>query len=195
MGVIIASSSSNNKKSHPGYVSGRYYSGLQLVGDYTNSTTGLAINSVMYIPFYIDNNISINRLAVFCGGVVAGGAGRFGIYSNNNGLPLNLLIDGGDLIITSAGAKEAVVSLSLSPDWYWFSGISSTPPNLSCANFFLGNNNLLGQTTPGIQGSNTTCSLRHTAGTPFTSLPASAPTSNLSLLTGNIAPLFWYKIA
>lgn len=192
----ISSGSSAPSIIHPGYLSGRYYLNSPLIKDYTNSAVALILNAITYVPFYIESAININRLAVFCGGPVTNGGGRIAIYSNNNGYPSSLLVDGGNLSIASAGAKEVIVDLSPKADWYWFAGTAiNAAPNLSCSSFYIGSNHYIGQSTPGIQGSEAVAALRNTGSSPYTSFPSTAPVNNLSYLVGNIAPLFWYKIA
>ncbi|MBW4677129.1 MAG: hypothetical protein KME52_24930 [Desmonostoc geniculatum HA4340-LM1] len=181
-----------NSPSHPGYVVGRYYQNTPLISADTISSAVLATNSLTYAPFRIDKNISIDRFAISCGGTVTNGAARFGIYSSINGLPANLLIDTGEIIAASAGIKEAIISLKLTPDWYWYVGATAVPPSLYNVTTFLGNNYLLGQSTP--TSTSATASIRQTGFT-YGAMPSIAPTDNLSLITGNIAPLFWFRVA
>ncbi|MEH2148624.1 hypothetical protein [Nostoc sp.] len=176
---------------HPGYVSGRYYQNTQSISSDSTGSTALATNSITYSPFRIDRNINIDRLAISCAGTVTNGVARIGIYANNNGLPANLLVDAGEIVAATAGIKEAIISLGLSPDWYWFAGATSTPPNLYNVTAFVGNNYILGQSTP--SSVNPSALIRNTGFT-YGAFPAVAPIGNLSFITGNTAPLFWFRV-
>jgi hypothetical protein len=177
---------------HPGYVSGRYYQGLELVSADSAGSNGLAINAISYYPFRVHHSISINRLAILCPSGISGADATIGIYSNSNGLPKDLIISSGTLIASSAGVKEGVVSANLNKDWYWFGGITSKAPALYCATTFLGTNHILGQTSPSVASGS--CSLRNIAGSSYASLPAIAPVDNLSLIAGQFAPFFWFRV-
>lgn len=178
---------------HPGYISGRYYQGLELVYNDSSTGNGLAINSISYYPFRVHSSISINRLAILCPSGISGADAIIGIYSNSNGLPKNLIVSSGLLNASTGGVKEAIVSASLNKDWYWFAGITSKAPALSCATTFLGTNHILGQITPSaVSGA---CAIRNAATSSYTSLPLTAPVDNLSLMLGQFAPLFWFKVA
>jgi hypothetical protein len=176
---------------HPGYVSGRYYLGAEKVSADTSSTGGLSTSGITYVPFRVYSQIQLLRLAVYCSSSSSNGNAIIGIYSNLNGLPEDLVIDGGNLIITTPGVKEAITSYSAKRAWYWFAGITSQAPYLYCGLSFVGNNHIFGQTTPSSITVN--CALRN-AGS-YASLPAKAPKDNLSFITGNFSPLFWFKVA
>ncbi|MEH1777085.1 hypothetical protein [Nostoc sp.] len=176
---------------HPGYVTGRYYQNSPLIYTDTNSVGVLTTNTITYVPFRIDRNINIDRIAISCAGVVTGGVARIGLYTNNNGFPSNLLLDTGDIAAASAGIKEAIVSLGVNADWYWFAGATSTPPNLYCCTAFAGSSYILGQTAP--SSASPVVAIRQTGFT-YGAFPSSAPISSLSLITGNIAPLIWFRV-
>lgn len=176
---------------HPGYVSGRYYQNV--IGNIDGtSSAAYAVNTITYTPFKIERNVTIDRIAVSCAGTVTNAAIRFGIFSNNNGLPNNLLLDTGEIIAASTGIKEAIISLNLSSDWYWIGGAVSIAPNLyGVASSYLGNNYFLGQSTP---STNTPIASIRNAGFTYGAMPSIAPTNNLSSITG-ISPLFWFRVA
>ncbi|PHJ54507.1 hypothetical protein VF06_37455 [Nostoc linckia z4] len=175
---------------HPGYVSGRYYQGIQGIYTDTSSSNGLNVTGITYVPFPVHDSVSINRLVIFCPSGITDANATIGIYSNLNGLPHDLLISSGNLPAATAGIKESIISLNLDRNWYWFAGITTKAPALYCSGLFLGNNHIFGQTTPNTNSSS--CSLRNT-GT-YSTLPLIAPTNNLSLLNGSAAPLFWFKV-
>ncbi|PHJ65045.1 hypothetical protein VF04_04495 [Nostoc linckia z7] len=177
--------------SHPGYVSGRYYQNTPLIYTDSSSTGVLTVNSLTYTPFRIDKNVIFDRFAISCAGTVANGAARFGIYTNKNGVPGNLLVDTGEIIAATSGIKEAIISFSASLlDWYWYAGATPVPPNLYNGITFLGNNYLLGQATP--TSTSATASIRQ-SGFTYGAMPSVAPIDNLSFITGNLAPLFWLR--
>jgi hypothetical protein len=181
---------------HPGYISGRYYLYSPFIRDYSTSVSGLGLASITYIPFYISKKIKITRLALFCAGTVTNGGARIGIYSNNDGFPANLLVDAGNLVVASFGAKEAIVDISLSEGYYWFAGTAvGAVPYLYSALYSTGNIHFLGQASPGAQGNEAVWGMRNTSsGSLYTSLPPTAPINNLSYIAASSAPLMWYKI-
>jgi hypothetical protein len=52
----------------------------------------------------------VTSLSVYCNTGVAGGNVRISIWSDLNGLPNTLLVDSGDIVCTSSGRKEAVIT-------------------------------------------------------------------------------------
>ena len=52
----------------------------------------------------------VTSLSVYCNTGVAGGNVRISIWSDLNGLPNSLLVDSGDIVCTSSGRKEAVIT-------------------------------------------------------------------------------------
>jgi len=85
------------------------YMPAKLAQSSLTSTTGFS-------GVYLVNKISgrktctISALTVSLSSGVVGGLVRLALYSSNNGLPQTLLADTGDLIATSAGIKEGVIT-------------------------------------------------------------------------------------
>lgn len=176
---------------HPGYVSGRYYQNTPFVSASTSSSGGIITNSISYFPFQIQKNISIDRIAIICAGTVTNGVARLAFYSNNNGLPSNLILDAGELSAATSGVKEAIISLSSTGDWYWLAGATNVAPSLSCQTSFLGSNYLFGQASPAT--ASPSALLRQTGFT-YGAFPTNAPVDNLSIVTGSVSPLFWFRV-
>ncbi|QMS87314.1 hypothetical protein HUN01_06845 [Nostoc edaphicum CCNP1411] len=178
---------------HPGYVSGRYYQGFRDASADTSSTAAFTINFITYYLFTVYHQITLTRLGIYVAGSVSGANVRLRIYSNQNGIPLNLLADGGNIIAASPGAKEAIISLPLTPGNYWLGGTTTVAPSLYSAISFLGTNHDLGQSAP--SSVLATCGQRNTIAVSPDALGSEAPTDNLQLITGNIRPFFWFKVA
>jgi hypothetical protein len=185
---------SNNFADHPGYRSGIYYPFFKNISTDTNSTGGVVANFISYYPATIEYAVNLARLAVYCAGSVANSTLKIGIYKNTNKLPGQLLVDSGDIITATVGAKEAVISLPINPGKYWLGLITLTnPPNLYTSVAFLGTNYEIGQISPTSISAN--CGLRNSVAGPFNSMPQQAPIDNFTYLTGNIRPLVWFKTA
>lgn len=186
----LSLTNSFNAAEHPGYVSGRYYLGNELIQSTGSGNGGLSDNGITYVPFPVYTQAQLSRLAIYCSSTSANANAVIGIYSNYNGLPKSLLVDGGGLTFATGGIKEAIISLPVEKAWYWFAGITSLAPFLYLATSFFGNNHILGQLAP---ATSVNCCLRNIGS--YSSLPATAPVDNLSFITGNSSPLFWFKVA
>lgn len=188
MGAISESS-----PSHPGYVPNRYYLGIENAHDNSASALGLAIESVSYYPFQIKFNAIISSISVYCTTAKTNADATFGIHTNEGGMPKNLIAATGNIPIATVGLKESIISVPVVPGWYWFAGYCNVTPNLATITTNLGNNHLIGQLIP----SNTifSCGLRETFNQPLLGFPSIASISNISVLSGSLAPQFWLKFS
>ena len=110
---------------HPGYVTGRYYT-TKIEGIITNASQ--LANTIHAVPFYVAYATTFTKMAVFQ--PVAGTVNiELGVYSNNNGVPDQLVHDAGSITITSGtGIREITGrTITLNPGWYWLAvGMSAT---------------------------------------------------------------------
>lgn len=122
----------------PKHIAGRYYP-----AEHTNSiaagSAGQGIGtatSTVTVPFYVGMTASFDRIGVYCSASTAASTVRLGIYSSAaTGKPGVLLVDGGTVATTSTGIKEATISQSLDPGWYWLAvRVNSTSVGLSYQN-------------------------------------------------------------
>lgn len=91
------------------------------------AAVGATATSIRAVPFRIDHETDIDRLAIYCTTAVASSTVRFGIYAYGaNGRPGALILDAGTASTTSIGAKEVTVSLTLQPGWYFYAITSNT---------------------------------------------------------------------
>ena len=111
--------------------SGKWYSAP------ANSTTNIAstLGTCSFIPVWVPNTVTLDRLGVYCTGSVAGAQARLGIYNNDTSTdtPGTLLLDAGQVAaVTNATFYSITIDQSLSPGLYWFAVASqgSTTPNL-----------------------------------------------------------------
>jgi hypothetical protein len=81
-------------------------------------------NTIRYVPFYIDQDVTISRLGI---NVVSAGAAastcRLGIYTNDSSTtqPLTRLVDTGTIDLVATGAKSVTgLSVALTKGLYWF---------------------------------------------------------------------------
>ena len=109
---------------HPGFVSGRYYT--QNLG---STATQLATeNRLYYMLLFVPRPTRIDRI----GYNISTGAGdaqtqvHFGVYSNNRGVPGNLLLDAGKVTVgTNTGDQMATVAFVLPQGWNWLCAVSN----------------------------------------------------------------------
>lgn len=193
MPISTVGLSTAQNPSHPGYISGLYYI-LQthFVSDSTSQSVFIP-NTITYTPIEIFHDVSINRLGINCTTSKTGADARYGLYSNENGRPKDLLFDSGNISCQTNGFKESVANLQLSKGWYWFAGICTIAPFLSVITSYMGSNAILGQSTPSALNINSL--LRHTQASAFNALPSVAPLSNVTFINGSVIPIIWIKIA
>jgi hypothetical protein len=109
----------------PNYVSNNYYS--TLANAITNST--LAANITRYIPIYVAEDTTFNRISIRSSGTFSGSATvRLGIYNNGtDNLPSTVVLDAGTVNPTTLNTlAEATISQTLSKGWYWLAANSQT---------------------------------------------------------------------
>jgi len=86
----------------------------------TNSYT---LNRLVYVPLFISESITIDRIGAECTAAVASSVYRLGIYSSDsNGLPSSLVIDAGTIDTSSTGAKSITISQALTAGLYYLCG-------------------------------------------------------------------------
>ena len=105
----------------PGFKTGRYYSGPSTGLINTAATGGFGISSTntVAIPFYVPATTTFDRMSVHVTGAVGASTIQLGIYNNANGIPTTRVLDAGTVSGASTGIKEATISQSLAPGWYW----------------------------------------------------------------------------
>ena len=96
--------------------SGSYYANA----NFTVSTTAVA-NVTYYMPMYIPNSITLDRIQIFTFNTFSGTAVvRLGIYNDNGGVPNTLLLDAGTVSATAASTLYTVtISQAVTAGWYW----------------------------------------------------------------------------
>lgn len=104
---------------------GRWYTNGLFPPANANFTNQLAIR---YVPFYIDQDITITRMGInVVTAAAAGNTCRLGIYTNNGSTqPATRLVDTGTLALDSTGAKSVTgLSVALTKGLYWFAYVGS----------------------------------------------------------------------
>src|SRR5690349_11575522 len=105
MGVASASGvAARDRVSHPGIRTGNYYLSLALTPSVTTST--LAANNIYFQPIALSGTVNRIGLEVTSG---AAGLARFGLYTNNGGVPGSLILDCGTVDVTSIALVEATI--------------------------------------------------------------------------------------
>lgn len=98
-------------------------------------TTGKspAADVIEFVPFLLQRSITIDRMGIGVTTLAAGEVARIGIYTatlGSDGLaPGTLILDAGTVSVASTGDKEATVSKTLGPGWYFTARVdeSTTP--------------------------------------------------------------------
>lgn len=102
---------------HPGMVPGRLYIPA-ISGTLTNA--GMVGNTLMAYPVYIPNACTVNTLRSQVNGAGVGTLMEYGIYTNNNGLPDQKVLDAGSINISPTGVRTiSGLTQALAPGWYW----------------------------------------------------------------------------
>jgi hypothetical protein len=74
----------------------------------------------VYIPFYVPETTTFDRIAIRSLGITGTPVARLGIYNNTNGLPSSLVLDAGTVSITAANSNfQITISQSLQKGFYW----------------------------------------------------------------------------
>lgn len=108
---------------HPGMVAGRLY--LPPIAG-TLASAGIGGNTLMAYPIYIPNACTVNTLRSQVNGVTTATLMEYGIYTNNNGLPDQKVLDAGSVGVTPNGVKTiSGLTQALAPGWYWIAWASN----------------------------------------------------------------------
>lgn len=117
------------------WATGRYYyqSHISILPSATTISLG-GSGTIIYYPLYIPDDYTLNALVCECTTASAGKNVRMGLYSDSNGLPGTLLVDGGNVSTATTGKKTAAISLAVSAGWYWLAVRSSGGTYRGCLN-------------------------------------------------------------
>ena len=107
----------------PGVVDGRYYSAAQ-------SDASLINNSISAYDLYATPvaymGVTFNRIGVEVVAPAPNGVIHLGIYSNDSGIPGDLILDAGYVATDTVGQKEIAIDFDAPMEWYWLAAISNT---------------------------------------------------------------------
>jgi hypothetical protein len=128
-----------------GYAQNRYYFGLGENG--SNSGLAVTANRLYAAPFVCVSPQTFTRLGVECSS--GSGNGRLGIYKIKNGVPTDLIVDGGNFSVSGA-ELESTIAQNLAPGTYALAGVFSSNPTLYSKNNndFLAS--ILGESVPDV---------------------------------------------
>ncbi|KKM85336.1 hypothetical protein LCGC14_1290030 [marine sediment metagenome] len=101
-------------------ISGNYYSAPSLARQGTGDQA-IGADLMHAIPFPVSRGPeTFDRIAI---SVSTGGGGgakiRLAIYNDSNGRPGSLVLDAGEVDVTSTGYKAITISQELETGWYW----------------------------------------------------------------------------
>jgi hypothetical protein len=104
-----------------------YWHGATKIGG-SGTATAQSAGTLYYIPFHYPGLV-INRIGIH---VTAGsGNAHLGMYTNNNGVPGTLLVDGGVTDVSGTGIIGATVASMTLPDWCWGCVVFSGTPTVN----------------------------------------------------------------
>ena len=181
--------------SMPGFSNGtnaQYYGSVLDNGQTQLGTASYATGTIYYIPILIGAGMSFDRIGFYVSTATTGNV-RMALYSNNYplGQPLNLILDCGNIAVSSTGAKEYSITPSISPSvatMYWLAVQTSVTETLLSMSFFGGcATSVLGRATLSSGG---TGNLGFTSTATFGAFPSTVGT--LSTNTTN-APFLWLR--
>lgn len=129
MGLIIA-----RPPSAAIFRSGLYYAlpDQPINGSQIGNQT-FAAGWLLAVPWLFPHAFTINLLGIRVSTAAASSFVRPGIWADNNGVPGVLLADTGQIDASTTGAKEAAVSVPVSPGRYWLGCVSQGgTPAVAC---------------------------------------------------------------
>lgn len=89
----------------------------------SQTNTGLTNNRLYYVPIYLSESTSVDRIAIVHAATAAGASSvaKIGRYSNVGNLPASLITDYGSVDLSTAAAfKPITISETLSAGIHWF---------------------------------------------------------------------------
>lgn len=98
--------------------------GSQLGG--TGALVTLTINTLYAIPVYLADLSTYKKLLIEVTTLQAASTLRLGIYSDLDGVPSSLLVDGGTVSSATTGMKDAAIATILPPGFVWLVVVADT---------------------------------------------------------------------
>lgn len=126
---------------HPGYKSGAFYT------PWTSAQIGAAAtvtaNQIYALPLYLGVGCTLDTVRIRVGASIALSSAEMGLYTNNAGIPDQLIADLGNVSTASTGERVlSGLARTLTAGWYWIVVAFSHAPSavqLSLTNAFVGN--------------------------------------------------------
>lgn len=116
---------------HPGFISGRIY--IPPTGGALTSVT-LNANILYCHPIYIPQTITLATLRFQVNSTGTATLAEVGVWANNQGNPLGLILDCGSISVTTNGTKTfSSLSQLLTPGWHWLSVALNGTCTITCA--------------------------------------------------------------
>jgi hypothetical protein len=105
----------------------------------SNSSSTWSVNRTAYVPFFVAESTTLDRIAIRTGSSFVGTATvRLGIYDSTNGQPSTVELDAGTVSATAAGTNyQITISHTLSAGLYFLaqnSEVAATTNNYTSAN-------------------------------------------------------------
>lgn len=95
------------------------------------STDALTTGRILFIPIYIAETFTFDRIAIDVTVAGAGGTkARLGIYNYSDGLPTSLVLDAGTVAVDSTGDKELTIDQELTPGYYFLALVCDGAPTV-----------------------------------------------------------------
>jgi hypothetical protein len=171
---------------HPGYISGRYYSTPSI----TPNTQAFVANNFMLNLFPVRRRMSVDRISINVTVAASSGTNcRLGVYDIQNSRPANLIVDAGEVNVSTTGIKEIAISLTLDPGLYALAVFFNANPTVVGATENFYHSNMTGALLPATTGQ----AGYSVSGLTYSSLPSAISPGNVN--STNRVPVAWFRSA
>lgn len=172
---VVAGSSSNAPSNQAITGSGRWFILHPTIGV---TATAYSANNLRFHQVFLEKNFTFSAASMNVTTLGTSALMRFGLYSDINGAPANLLYDWGEYDASSAGFKTFTGSFTLAAGSYWLAEVHSVAISLSGVAVHTNNYSVLGIASLSL-ASNMGYLLSYT----YAALPSSATGANLTTIS------------
>ena len=119
---------------HPGYVSGKFYSTWD--GNVGATGAPAAVDTIYLYPFFVAEDVQISSLFIRVVTAGAGSSAKAGIWANRNGRPVGtpIVVDNTGVATSTTGVKVfSITATTLRKGWHWV-GVKFTGTLPVCTN-------------------------------------------------------------
>lgn len=111
------------------------------------TSTAFSANNLRFHQIFLEKSFTFSAASVNVATLGTGALMRYGLYSDSNGAPANLLYDWGEYDASTTGFKTFTGSFTLAAGSYWFAEVHSVAINISGVAVHINNYSVLGLAT------------------------------------------------